>query len=192
VRRRTNPLAIAALVTGILALVPIAVGLGIAAVVQVGRRRDEEGRGLAIAGIAISGFWTFVVAVVAAAALSGVFDYSREGNLDDAASTTVGTCLHKHPSRVVDCSSSHEQEVFSVPALQDGPWPGEEEVDSEADDLCYYHFEKYVGISYDDSDFDYTFYAPSEQEWARGRHEVVCVVTPFGNHLRGSVKGSRR
>ena len=36
VRRRTNPLAIAALVTGILALVPIAVGLGIAAVVQVG------------------------------------------------------------------------------------------------------------------------------------------------------------
>jgi hypothetical protein len=61
--RETNGLAIASLILGILAIVPVAIVLGIVALVQIGRRGDD-GRGLAIAGIAISCAWV-VIAVVA-------------------------------------------------------------------------------------------------------------------------------
>ncbi|TDD89818.1 hypothetical protein [Actinomadura rubrisoli] len=53
VPRRTNRFAIAALVTGLLGLLLLVIGFAIAAFVQSGRR-NEKGRGLAIAGLAAS------------------------------------------------------------------------------------------------------------------------------------------
>ncbi len=52
----TNGLSIAALVTGILALGPIAIGLGIAGLVKT-NRTGQKGKGLAIAGIILGALW---------------------------------------------------------------------------------------------------------------------------------------
>lgn len=53
---RTSRLAIAALVTGLLGLVPVATGLAIGALVRTGRR-GERGRGLAVGGLVASAAW---------------------------------------------------------------------------------------------------------------------------------------
>ena len=185
--RRTNRLAVAALVTGVLALVPVAVALAWAALRQIGRR-DEDGRGLAMGAICASAVWTLVAALGAVALIKS---FGPEGHLRDVPSQQVGACLNKHPRQVVDCAEPHDLEVFYTGLLPDEPWPGQDTVNDDADDRCYTEYEDYVGISYEDSDYDYSFYLPDEQEWAAGKRTVVCVVTPFpGEDLTGSVKGS--
>ena len=189
--KRTNGRAIAALVTGILALVPVAIGLAIGALVQI-RRRDEAGKGLAIGGLAAAGVWTLLLVAVIAAGVSGAFDvYPREGDLSEIASTEVGTCLQADPPQVSDCSTPHDYEVYFTAPLPGTRWQGEEDIDSTADDICYDTFDDYVGTSYDSSSYDYTFFAPSRGEWSKGRHEIVCVVVAYDDdYLTGSVKDS--
>jgi hypothetical protein len=190
--RKTNALAIAALITGIVALVPVSIGLAIGALKQT-RRRNEAGTRLAVGGIVASGVWTLLIALITVVGLNRGFGFSsREGNLADVASQTVGSCLNEDPPAVSDCSLPHDLEVFYAAPLPPRPWPGEHDVDSAADDICYDTFEDYVGSSYDDSDLDYTFFAPSKSEWLAGRRTVVCVVTPADEYLVGSVKNSGR
>jgi hypothetical protein len=150
--------------------------------------------GLAVGGIAASGLWTLLVGLVALAGLSGAFDfgYDREGDLADVASREVGICFNQDPPVVTDCASPHDREVYYSAPLPADSWPGEHEVDLDADDVCYSAFEDYVGLSYEDSDYDYTFYAPAEPEWRAGDRTVVCVVTPADSYLVGTVKGSAR
>jgi hypothetical protein len=188
--KRTNALAIASLVTGVLAIVPVAVGLALAAVRQV-RRRDEEGVGLAAGGILASGLWTLLVALVAVIVIKGDFSfYDREGDLGDVASQEVGACLDKHPSQITDCSTPHDLEVFATGLLTEQLWPGTGAVNSDADELCNDAFEDYVGVATEESDYGYSFFAPSKREWAAGKRTVVCVITPADEQLVGSVKGT--
>jgi hypothetical protein len=187
--KKTNALAIASLVTGVLALVPVAIGLAIAALVQI-RKRDEKGSGLAYGGIGASLGWLLLIAGVALLAMSNVFSYTREGDLKDIASQEIGTCVNEVPSEVADCSTPHDFEVYYTGSVPNPQWPGEHDLDNTADDICYEAFEGYVGASYEDSDYDYAFFAPSEAEWRQGQHVIVCVVTPLGEYLVGTVKGS--
>jgi hypothetical protein len=163
------------------------VGLALAALPRI-RRRDETGTGLAIGGILASGVWTLLAALVVVLALT--LSYGREGDLGDVASEQVGVCLDEDPMQVTDCSTPHDLEVYYSAALPLTDWPGSGDVDDAGDDVCYQAFEDYVGISWDDSDLDYTFFAPSRTEWNAGRHEVVCVILPSEEHLVGSVKGT--
>jgi hypothetical protein len=71
-------------------------------------------------------------------------------------------------------------------------WPGESDVAYAADTLCEEAFEGYVGTSYDDSELDFEFYAPTEGEWSAGKHQVVCVITAPDTILDESVKGTGR
>ena len=188
--KRTNGLAIAALVTGILAIVPVAVGLALGALRQI-RRRDEEGAGLAIGGILASGLWTLFVALIAVIGIKGDFGlFDREGDLADVASQEVGACVNEQPKEVTACSSPHDLEIFYAGTLPERPWPGKDSIDSDADDVCYDSFEDYVGSSPEDSDYGYTFFAPNEEEWTEGRRTVICVITPADSYLVGTVKGS--
>lgn len=184
-----------ALVTGIVALFPIAVVAGIVALVQI-RRREQRGTGLAIAGIVLGGLWAlFVMLAVIGFVLGGASPGSL-GRVANAGSTTIGSCLEepaKHSSlaAVTDCSGPHGAEVFKVTALDGSSWPGYDEVDSLADDLCYDSFDDYVGGSYDSSSYDYAWFAPDDAEWRSGERRVVCVVVPYDqDKLNGSVRGT--
>ncbi|MGB8649359.1 MAG: septum formation family protein [Mycobacteriales bacterium] len=193
--RSTNRWAVAALVTGILGLVPVALGAGITALVQV-RRRGQAGWGMAIAGLVLAGLWTVVIALAVAAVVLGSDSGGALGRVADAGSTSVGSCLQSPTgdgsvSTLVDCTESHDGEVYFVQDLGPTGWPGYSEVDKRADDACLGAFEDYVGTSYDSSDDDYGYFAPDEGEWASGEHRVVCVVlTPDPVHE--SVRDSGR
>jgi hypothetical protein len=176
-------------VTSILALLPVALALVIAAVVRM-RRRDEKGWGLVYGALSVTLAWTALASLFLVVGLSGGFDYDSRGNLAQVASTEVGTCLQEHPAEVADCSTDHDLEVYFSPTIPDPVWPGTGDLASYADTLCDEAFEGYVGTSYMSSDYDYDFYAPTKAEWQSGKHKVVCVITPADAYLNGSVKGS--
>jgi hypothetical protein len=192
----TNSWAIVALVTGVLPLFPVAIGAGITALVQIGKRR-ERGTGLAVAGLVLGGLWMLVIAGLVVWGLNSAFDY-REGPVARVGVTTVGSCVQlpdgDGPGRPVDCASAHDAEVYGVRELGDGDrWPGAGDVDDEAYSFCDSSFKPYTGEGYLSSDYDYGYYTPDKQEWASGEHRVVCVILPyeFEGPLRGSARKSR-
>jgi hypothetical protein len=197
--RTTNPWAIVALVTGLLALVPVAIGAGITALVQIHRRR-QAGMGMAIAGIVGAAVWTLVAVVVGVVLLVNFGDPGGGalGRVADAASTDVGSCLRAPGgdaslATVADCAGKHDGEVYSVDTLGGTAWPGYDQTDSDADDLCYGGFAAYVGRSFEDSEYDYGYFLPDQAEWAAGERRVVCVVlTSSAETSRGRARGRDR
>ena len=68
-RRPTDGVAIAALVSGIFAAIPVTLVLGPLALIRISRSR-ARGRGLAITGLVLAGLWTVAAAIVAAAIIT--------------------------------------------------------------------------------------------------------------------------
>jgi hypothetical protein len=176
----TNAWSVVALVTGLLALVPVAVVAGVVGVVQTSRRR-QAGRGLAIGGLVAAGVWTVVLALVAVGVmLLTTSDWDLQAPRGASSTWTPA-----------GCAEAHDGEVYLVEQLRTDGWPGEDEVAGLADDACFGAFDAYVGRSYDDSAYDYVTFGPDEQEWSAGEHRVVCVIVPFEDDvLHGPVRNS--
>jgi hypothetical protein len=92
------------------------------------------------------------------------------------------------------CEEQHLMEVIGIPALdyaETAPFPVEADLDRQSDELCRTAFEGYVGIDFDDSTLDATYYPPSEGTWTIGDRLVVCTVVaseiaPFTQSVRDS------
>lgn len=189
----TNPWAVVALVTGLLALVPVAVPAGVVALVQTSRRR-QAGRGLAVGGLVAAAVWTPLLVLLAVGLLAGALG-TPLGRVAEAGPATVGTCLLLADgpgggASPVDCAAPHDAEIYLVEVLGGQTWPGEDEVEHRADEACYQAFGDYVGRSYELSDHDYGYFLPDRAEWAAGEHRAVCVVVPTDGVLLGPVRGS--
>lgn len=192
--QRTNVLAILSLVFAL--CFPVGLTLGIIALVQL-RSGREKGKGLAIAGVV--GSSAVGLLVMSFVVIGTVFNdelYGNRGPVAQAGSNVVGTCMRDRGgevrSDVVDCSESHDEEVFAVRTEGDGAWPGGSTLNEETDSFCDSRFEDYVGTGYFDSDFDYGFYRPDEAEWERGERQVICVLTRDVRAGEGSAQGSGR
>ncbi len=191
----TNGWAVVALVTGLVALVPVAVAAGVVALVQTSRR-PQAGSGLAVAGLVLAAIWTVLGGLVLlGSVLAGEL---RLGRVADVGTTSAGTCLRlgSEPGEVavpVPCDLAHDGEVYRVDTLLEArgePWPGADETDLRADDACYAAFRGYVGRSYETSEHDYGYYLPDRAEWADGERRVVCVVVLAADDRRGAVRGT--
>jgi Domain of unknown function (DUF4190)/Septum formation len=194
--RTTNTWSIVALVSGIFAIVPLAVGAGIAALVQIYRRR-QAGAGMAIAGLVLSALWTLVGIAVAVTFLLGEeVPEAFGGRVADAGSASVGSCLlgpdeQDSLATEIDCVEVHDAEVYLMTELGTGTWPGYDDVFDTAEDTCYDAFEGYVGRDYEFSDYDFGYYLPDHAEWVAGEHRLICVVVPLTEETsRGSARDS--
>jgi len=142
--------------------------------------------------------------LVAALGLSGCSAISSlitgEGNVF---SLEVGDCVSDVADEVeisdvpvVDCDGLHDSEVFAVEKLTMDDFPGLTEVQEESDAVCFDEFEKFIGVSYNDSTLYYTTISPSEETWAMGDREITCVVTKYDDagveivQVTGSLEGS--
>lgn len=202
-RPGTNPWAVTSLVTGLLALVPVSVGTGVAALLQV-RRTGQAGLGLAVGGLVASGVWTLVgllalaVWMIAPMGLPFGSDPVALGPAGAVDGLTEGECFDvpADPSNavsVVPCDGLHDGEVFHVWEISASEAPTVEDAAWAADGRCYREFERYVGRSYEDSAFDFGFFTPDPDEWAAGARTGTCVVLPWEDEsLTGSVRGSGR
>jgi hypothetical protein len=209
---RTNGLATAALATGIGGIffglaAPVAIGLGIAALVQLKKRR-ESGKGMAIAGLVIGSVTTIgylvLFGVLIAAGASVDDDYGSPEPISSSSQPTtyvdglaVGECFDDgdDEGEVVrrSCADPHDGEVISDVTLPDGPYPGDKVVNKTAKSTCAGEFAKYVGNTVDNSELDLAWWTPDEDLWDDEDRLVVCAAySPPGEPLIGSVKGTKR
>lgn len=123
-RRPTNQFAVFAVVTGLVGLIPLAIGFAVTALVQAGRR-GEKGRGLAIGGLAASVVWVLagVVALAVASALPPDEDRAgaRRGSVTSITSLDVGDCFDAfaddgsggYQAKELPCTRPHKGEVVA-------------------------------------------------------------------------------
>ena len=94
---------------------------------------------------------------------------------------------------IVDCAQPHDSELFALELLEgapDAPYPGDRALDDLAIELCDAAFEAYVGVDYQDSVYEYSYFTPSEATWSIGDREVICVIEHADEPNEGSVRGS--
>ncbi|TDC70343.1 hypothetical protein E1200_05420, partial [Actinomadura sp. GC306] len=185
---RTNRLAIVALVTGVLGLVLLAVGFGIAALLQAGGR-GEKGKGLAIGGLVAAGVWTVggVVALLLTAGSMLIVERDESGNVTGEGRTMAealrtGDCFDgfdgdeaKFLVTALPCSQPHDGEVIAKVQLSGDAYPGDEQVAKMADEACYLkndHLQK----SRHAADLEPYNIWPIRTTWNDGDRQVVCLM----------------
>ena len=114
----------------------------------------------------------------------------------DAFALQVGDCLDDATQTgevqtvpTVPCDGPHDSEVYAAFELDDADYPGADAVIEQADSLCLPAFETFVGASYLESRYDFSYYYPTEQSWAIGDREVLCVIYDPAGPVTGSLAG---
>ncbi|GAA1589203.1 hypothetical protein GCM10009804_51760 [Kribbella hippodromi] len=209
----TNGLATAALATGIGGFfiglsAPVAIGLGIAALVQIKRTR-QGGKGMAIAGLVIGS----VVTIGYVLLFTLLFAYGSSVD-DDYGSGRPVSSYSNSPTTPVDdlvigecfdesgqdfevirqpCDMPHDGEIFARPDLPAGPWPGDKGVDQATERACDPLFASYVGKATADSELEITYWTPTKSQWTRTDRLAICAAYgPNQNPLTTTVKNSHR
>lgn len=97
---------------------------------------------------------------------------------------------------VVDCAEPHAGEIFALPELPDGDFPGEQFVSDQAEQLCAGQaFQDYVGVAYQQSEIYYSALLPSAESWdQQDDREIVCILAnQDGSPMSpGSLRGANR
>ena len=115
----------------------------------------------------------------------------------------IGDCFSAHAGEdegvlgtvdVVPCEQSHESEVYAAMELPAGEYPGEAEVDTQAESFCEEEFEPFVGRPFLKSALEASTLVPTEESWTLDDdREILCtVMSPFGLEEEGSLKDSKR
>jgi hypothetical protein len=194
-----NGFAIASLVTGIVA--PLGGGLlsiifGIVALVQI-RRRRQRGKGLAIAGLAITAAYLAAIAVLITVSLLNSSpmrndngEIIRSGSVE-ADSLRVGDCLEDLDGTGIDlpglpCAEPHLAEVYAVFDM-DGDWPGEHTVTARAGESCADHLAIASLDAFEDRAVEVYYFSPTRASWLLGDREVVCVAYFLDGERTGSI-----
>ncbi len=114
----------------------------------------------------------------------------------DVFALSVGQCLNDTADEevsevpIVDCADEHDFEVYSDFELSGDDFPGADAIDTQADAECLTDFEQFVGITYDDSVYGYTYFTPTEGSWTeQGDRVVSCLIGDPNGKVTGSLKG---
>jgi hypothetical protein len=98
----------------------------------------------------------------------------------------------------IDCDEPHDNEVFATFDIAGGPnapFPGDSSISSQAQTQCTGAlFTDYVGVPFNQSEFNATSINPTQQTWEQiDDREVICVATSAdGSPLTSSVQGANR
>lgn len=93
---------------------------------------------------------------------------------------------------VTTCEGEHRSEVYAVTTLADGQFPGDEQIHVMADEYCTQEFERFVGLTYDDSELYLWWFPPGKQNWVAGDRTVQCIIEPYEGTVSGTLAGAAR
>ncbi len=162
-------------------------------------------RSFAVVG-ALAGVFAAVLAVGGCAQVQDTIG-AATGN-DNIFTLAVGDCFNDNTGLnansgttesnsvdIVDCSESHQLEIYSSAQLDGDVFPGADAVAAQADDACYTEFEAFAGAPFEQATFfNYKALFPTEQSWASGDREVLCAIAQVDGetilHVTGSLKGA--
>jgi hypothetical protein len=90
---------------------------------------------------------------------------------------------------VVPCAEPHTGEVYAELVMEGNEFPGAEAMAKKFDEWCYAEFEKFVGLSYDESVYGYTGFYPTQETWDQlDDRTLQCIVSseePVTDSLKG-------
>jgi putative regulator of septum formation/uncharacterized protein DUF4190 len=187
----TSGFAVASLILGIIGAILLSIPFGI---VALGKTRPgaQKGRGMAIAGLVISGVWVVVGGLVLVLAVAGVVALGTHSK--SARNAQVGDCWTDLPagnrvSRVntTSCDRPHRGEVVGVLTMPDGSYPAQS-VFQDYKQKCRDALASYSSTAMEDSAVDLAVMPPSEDSWKQGDRDMVCIAT-FSSQRTGSIKG---
>ncbi|MER6095046.1 DUF4190 domain-containing protein [Streptomyces sp. NPDC001728] len=203
-RRTTNGLAIGSLVSGIVCcLPPLGLVLGLIALPQI-KKREQDGKGMAITGIVLSALSCLLLVVgLATGGIGSAWGDFKEG-VDEASRTKspfslrTGQCfsddgkLEEYATDVtiVDCARPHDGEVsggFKVTGFD--KWPGDDAIDKIAVKRCETINAAYAMDTWAvPNDVWLYYYLPSRESWRGGDRTVTCAFASKKNPFSGSVR----
>jgi hypothetical protein len=188
---RTNPLAIAALVTGLIGCISL-VGavLGVIALRQISRS-GEKGKGMAIAGIVLFVVWSVlsIVGVVLSkgsdsGATAKPTPTSTKPKDVNVTKMKVGDCINDGAAadeevesvKVVPCTQPHDGEVLANFKLRGMILPSEAQVQAQAKAGCHRLSDRRLQRDPAVNALALSWYYPDAQNWRAGDHMVTCVA----------------
>lgn len=152
---------------------------------------------IAAATVALSG--CSLLGQVGGGGGTGTDNGGGAGTDTDAFAIKVGDCLNDATISdevstvpVIACSEPHDSEAYASIILPDGDFPGQDSVTASAEEGCLAEFESYIGIPYEQSSFEVSFYYPTSASWANGDREILCTVYDPAGQTTGSAKGSNQ
>ena len=113
----------------------------------------------------------------------------------------VGDCFNDDPANAevvqtvttVDCAEPHDNEIFFEFSMTDAAFPGREATVASSGERCVAEFERFVGLSYEQSDLDLFPITPTAESWADGDRVVYCALYALDlSKLTGSMRGAAR
>ncbi|GAA1790958.1 septum formation family protein [Agromyces lapidis] len=122
----------------------------------------------------------------------------EEGDADIFA-IRVGDCLNEATAEtvsevpVVPCDTAHDEEVFYDFTLTGTEYPGDDAVQTQADEGCYAQFGEFVGLAYEESTLEFYAYRPTEEGWTQLDDRVVsCMIYDPAGQTTGTLEGAAR
>ncbi|MFG1817481.1 DUF4190 domain-containing protein [Kribbella sp. NPDC049174] len=185
--QKTSTPAILSLVFGIVGAILISVILGIVALSKISHN-GQKGKGLAIAGLVISGVWAVGLVGLAVVFGDGEPDRDASGQVTTtqnarADKLRVGDCVSTiaeaaevRDLELVPCDQPNGGKVFAVFDLPAGKWPGLTAVQTAAEKGCVDRWAA-TGEQLDDAS-DIIYLHPIETGWSLGDRGTTCLVTP--------------
>jgi hypothetical protein len=177
-----NGLAVGSFVLGILPGSLFAVGLGIGALVLIGRE-GGKGRWMAIVGIVLGALWTVFLTIVIVVDAHDNEPTPPGAVKQDVNTLKAGDCTTFIPYdrvgdvTVVDCAQPHREEVYAVLTLPGSKYPGDTEVENQANDMCN---DKLDSLLTDDAELpagtDVYYLFPTRFLWATGDRSITCMI----------------
>lgn len=197
----TNGFAIAALVLAFLpATVWLSVIFGVIALVQI-PRTGRRGRGLAIAGLSISGAWVLLIAIaVTITVVTGGFASSAGSDNVAVAGDSVfaaqkGQCFTTYDERTsniekVPCNEPHHSEIYGLvvlPGDDTDAYPGDATLSAQASQYCEAEQRNFFAATTPPSDLVMAVYYPDEGTWQHRGHSAVCTFESKNGALTAPV-----
>ncbi|MDO0973139.1 DUF4190 domain-containing protein, partial [Mycolicibacterium frederiksbergense] len=182
-------LKIVSLIFGVLGGVLVSVICGFVGLKKA--KQGQGGRGMAIAGLVLSGLWVLVGIAVVALIVANKDEISNsefadifDPNSVNAADIGLGDCLSEIPSdaslvasvKTVACTDPHKGEVYHVVTVPDGEFPGETAI-VDYQDQCQPALEEFSPSAMADPEVGMFVLYPTADSWKRGDRAVTCIAT---------------
>lgn len=114
----------------------------------------------------------------------------------DVNAIQVGDCVGPFPDGeiaeipVIPCNDPHEMEVFASVELDGDEYPGADRLGKKSENRCVKEFKTFVGVPYNESELFLSYLGPTDETWAQGDREVLCVVYEEADDSISKVTGS--
>jgi hypothetical protein len=200
---KVSGLAITAFVLGLLGFLILTAIVGIIlGVVGLVRIRDTQrlsGKGLAIAGIALSGAWLVFFAILIGIAAANPSQPSSSGQLTrpetkNVLSLSTGDCFQYPGARiailtvtVVPCTQAHNAQVYAKFAATGSSYPGPGGLHQQAAPGCRSRMVGNLDKSLITSTMTIQFLYPEPGSWAGGQRDISCLIVDSSRDLTTSL-----